>query len=1141
MPDSSTKVLLNNTICSGLSGEKVRQFERVEARHLNQPEQYRAEFFETLPTMWATAYVFQRAVEGKDQKTLGEWVALLQLFSYRVFHLEKFEQAKLQNEFDPDLWPAISGTYPSRTLDHIQLLRTERGTVIGGYYPGTVFFPSRGRNEWESDENLQPYLDNSGTRLSWERCCELLLPDHNERKRSLNRLLSIAQLPELNDQVRGALLGFIKGAAVFRNVESTDPLEQLESDPRRWPPLGSDTQPDLLQCYPFKKPRNGGLTYYLLTGLPVSADWMKKQISPGLPAPNQYERHSRSQIRVRFDGDRILQLGPNDEIVLLNDLFLDREPYYCAMDKTQADENTSLIRRLHKREITNNTGPFSAVKATDEVICFAPVKSAFLKHFPEVLARPEGYLAVRGRSADGGLVWDLDFFGHSLIWPTVPSGKPLQDLSLSIWPPLTHDQWRVYLAHGTGAKREKCGRLRLIGEQGQVNNSDLELADDEYINILKPDEDRPDQPCRPRALTIVDFSNAERGVLFFAEAREPANIGLPAHLAVDFGTSNTSMAYKFDDKPEPLFFQLSPTKLWGAKPKIIPGVKSIENPGFVPFHWGGSKGYFPTILLKRKNANLEGVTADQLQIEHLFMVDIPGLHKDMEFSVFDGSLQANWPELHKDMKWHSDPKQPWRRPAFLGLALLYAHAEMFFRFGAMIEHYVFTFPLAFTTNQELGFREETRQVVSRIREFCFGTGGGKLDYVNESAAIATSVKSRPDPATLEVFVDIGGGTTDIAIRYNGNFVVLDSIKVAGKSFFAFTRQNFAPELDVAEHKTFKQHLGRLLMDRESEQQVEETVRAARDRGLDLGNLYSLVINRLDDRGFRDKESLILQKRTGWGSYQVYRSELFFRHILTYALLQASAVAVDRQLLPDTLSNGIKLILSGNGWGLLLFGEFQRSKEKLLVECNHILELLKSRLLRNYDADPLPGDLARECNALGGLKIADIDLLNERSLSKAKTDVTVGALNMRSYPAADDGRVAPPYSGITLRQVKLNVGNETTVRWCDRWDFEAIKRKARQPVRSLESFMVGAPANYMEPLDHPLVVFTILGGNGDHDPMPGAEWHKINSALTSSDIYVTGKNLTDRSPINQFISDLLYPEDADHTHLDVLATVNKTLK
>jgi hypothetical protein len=1175
MQDFGIKILLNHAICGNLPPLKERGFAPVPATNLQEPD-YQSQFLETLPTMWATAHIFQHALARKDRATVEEWIALLLLHGYKRVHLDQFTQRELHQQYDRDLWPALSGTYPHpqrADLSELKILRTDDDLVVGASYPGVIFFPARSRAAWPEDPHLLDCLDDSGQQLSWARSSALLLQREDEQQRFYRRLYSITA--KLEGPIRGALLEFLRQEPVFSQFRQPDQYDKLSDDPSDWPSLGEmviaphpsnhenepSQLPHLLQSYPFKQTRNGGTTFYLLTGLPITADWMRSPVVSGGPAPNQYERVTNKQLRVRFGQDYTFNLGDKDEIVPLKDLFcVEASPYYCVLDKRVAEEQVGAIRRLHKQEIVNNTAFFTEVKPSDLAVCFAPIKSQFLGHFPEVLAEPERFLAVRGRTAEGGLEWEFNFFGQKLIWPTAPKpARALPNSSLCLWPPKVAPQWRLYVAHGTGAKRDSCGRWHLIGEAGQMGEN-FELAEDEYINVLNT----PGQANRPRALALVDSAGKERGVLFMASLEEQAASDNTARLAVDFGTSNTSLAIKVVDRDaEPLLFNLSPKMLWG-------GHLGLENPGFVPFKWGGSKGYFSTILLKRqipeslpelpqspgrsaadgkrKTIHLDGLKGDQLEAQHFFAVDIPGLHAEMEGRVFDGSLKVTWPKIHKNMKWESDAKMPWRRPAFLGLALLYAHAELFFRFGAMIapdrddrSPYVFTFPLAFDKTERDGFETETEQVVNCIRQICFGASGVKPAYIDESTAIARSVQASPMPTTVDVFVDIGGGTTDIAIRHQSRFLLLDSVKLAGRSFFSFAERNFDMDFEPEGDIRFKQHLSRLLLNEESAEAMDEQVNRLKSMNLDLGTFYSLVINRLDNKGFKSKEATILEKGMGAPSYQGYRTRLFFRHTLAYALLQTCAAVVDHKLDARTLTSGIKLILSGNGWGLLLFGGFQRSEETLQAECKRILDLLKQRLLQSYDKEIAEAGEAwrttmlQERACLENLKIADINLLNERDLSKAKTEVPVGALKVTGQSAKDRPK---PYAGVTLPSVSINQLEPVPLRWCERWSEETLKNKADG--NDLISFEVGAPANSEAPIDQALTVFTILGAPQSADPMPPKQWLKINGQICSGDKYLRDGKL-EPSPINQFVSHILYPEDDQHVFLDALARINKTVK
>jgi hypothetical protein len=386
---------------------------------------------------------------------------------------------------------------------------------------------------------------------------------------------------------------------------------------------------------------------------------------------------------------------------------------------------------------------------------------------------------------------------------------------------------------------------------------------------------------------------------------------------------------------------------------------------------------------------------------------------------------------------------------------------------------------------------------------------------------------------MEVFIDVGGGTADIAIRHSSEFLVLDSIRVAGNTFFNFTKKSL--EQDLEGTSEFKKQLLRLLI-KHTETLGNEVNGHSQSMDLKkyysnfgLGTFYSLAINSLSDETFKTREGKVLKEGMGKSSYQRYRSRLFFRHILAYALLQACAAAVDNQVAPE---DGIKLILGGNAWGLMLFAELPRSSKKLKEEAQQILRLLKSRLLRSVADD--------ERQYLEGLEIFGVELLNENTLSKAKTDVAVGALNTDNDERNDTDKTLP-YSGITVRNLRINKFEPTTIQWRDRWGFEEFKDKLGF-MDQITTTQFEQPKGLRTPLDSVLSVFTCLGNvsSNTEDNMPGETWRDINAELCENIARLKGNRLK-ASPINHFLSAVLYPEDEQRDFLDTLAEENGSYK
>ncbi len=1123
MTNGNRKDFLNAGILgSGAGVSQKRGFRAISIEYIGSPD-YNARFFETFPTVWANAYAFRKSLENEARSegevprrseyapgpATEEWMSLFLLHYFGIAHLAPYPQHVLEREYDRDLWTALHGTFPSAREDELSavlLLQTTDHAVVGAYYPDMVFFPSRGRDSWRESQRLEPYL--RGARLSWAQCSRHLLDEERSREDFHTHLRLVADRVVQTTILKNHLRNFCRetfGSRVAATSGTLDP------NPLKWETPGSAQRipQEYLDKYPLAVPNaKGGKTYYLVSGMPHPAPWMTTAIASGWPSPAEYRRAGAREIAVKFAGaDTSCGLEDDDEIVLLRDLFLADAPFWCKLPRA-SDMHASHIKSLHEVELRD-----SILTQKDVAICLAPVKREFLEHFPETFVNLRNVFVTPGQG--GTVEWLFPVRGKEVRWVTKPIGSTeMPNTSLQMWPPKVSRKWKLYAGYGTGSK-ETSGRWHLVDENGRRGTT-VDLEEEEYISYLQRAGNTPN---RPRALTFSDTHDKERGVLFLSDFEEQAvDAEGRASLSVDFGTSNTCVAYD-TGQSEILKFRLSPVMLWGKR-------SELENPGFVPIQWGGAKGFFPTILLSRRfDERLPDMSPEEVQLEHLFKVDVPGLHKGIENRLYEGRLNQVW-RIHPNLKWDPDPQTPWRA-LFLELTLLYAHAEMFYSRASVVTSYIFTYPLAFSKTFRDRYHAQARETIARVRQHCYGTDpqADQFEYIasiDESTAIAESVREGSSPATMEVFVDVGGGTADIAIRHNNNFLVLDSLEVAGKTFFHFAERNFKQNLTGASQ--FKKHLGRLLQGKEQELNISSL-----DRQLDLGTFYSVAINDLSDETFRGREESIIKKGMGTASYQRYRTKMFFRHLLAYALLQACAAVVEDKI---RLTNGIKLILGGNAWGLMLFAEFPRSTEILKEEAEQILNLLKRQL-----ADSAHGE-EKEC--LDALQIFNIELLNEQDLSKAKTSVAVGALN--ADPDASSRRKnTTPFAGVTIRELKINDFNPDTIRWCDRWSFDVFKKRFgfMDEVREAD---FEKSEELHRPMDAVLSVFTCLGNvtRNDEDNMPETVWTNINGEVSKHISQMRGDRLG-ATPVNHFLSDVLYPDNAQRDFLDTLAEKNGNYK
>ena len=181
---------------------------------------------------------------------------------------------------------------------------------------------------------------------------------------------------------------------------------------------------------------------------------------------------------------------------------------------------------------------------------------------------------------------------------------------------------------------------------------------------------------------------------------------------------------------------------------------------------------------------------------------------------------------------------------------------------------------------------------------------------------------------------------------------------------------------------------------------------------------------------------------------------------------------------------------------------------------------------------------RQC--LDALEIFSIELLNEDDLSKAKTNVAIGALN--ADPDGNSQRKnTTPYAGVTIRELKINDFNPATIRWCDRWGFEEFKETFGF-MDQVSNANFEKPQDLRKPLDSVLSVLTCLGNvaRNDQDNMPETTWTNINGEVSKRISQLRGDRL-ESPPINHFLSEVLYPDNTQRDFLDTLAEKNGNYK
>jgi hypothetical protein len=824
-----------------------------------------------------------------------------------------------------------------------------------------------------------------------------------------------------------------------------------------------------------------------------------------------------------------------EDAVLLKDCFM-KESAWC-----QASTDGAFKVYVHaKHKLTNDEqSPLLNRQAGGNSYHLAPVTDKFLAHFGlnlydlgvqnQLIKITDIDRRAEDVGANGGerprLEWFFTFevpergaLGARRLlrvrWLSDVGLKEFNTVSAAIWPPKTHKDWRLYFTYGRG-----MGSWRLFDENGVP--AEKKLRGDEYLYTSGERPETQSRPNRPASLMFHDNAGAPRGVLFLQALKDIGGKAGKAVLGVDFGTSNTCLAFKPPGAgpAQVLKFTLAPETLWGVFGK--------ELAGFVPFRWHG-KDFFSTVLLSDKmKHDFDRLTVPSLTPSDLFLtIDIPTLHDKLKEDLALNKFKEEW-HVKSDLKW----REPLIfRDLFLSLTLLYAHAELLFTHGYGVNKCVFTFPLAFSSSRRSKFERQTTAVYQRIHQFCYGGAPPSAPaFLSESAAVAASQGKKN---SFDLFIDIGGGSTDVALTHrtaDGVFTALDSIEVAGKEFFEFVWEHFNGGQES--NRQLREDLRELLFGKHPE--VKELPITPENQAYigeigGFGYYYSFLISERTVADLEESEQKVREAPHDY--YQHFRSQMFYQHILTYALIQACAAVATNPSLPRY----IRILCTGNGWGMLTFAKWNKTRTHLTALANNILATIKATLeSRLTEAD--------QKSRVGEFQISEVVFLGQLNTGQddnvmytAKTAVACGAVDANVEQAAvgvarddSDGNTASCYAGITLGNVR--VGDEkmghisVPVNWNDRWVF----RKFADPLQKVTGEIAMTQINNFqfhvadsgEPPDDLLKLF--FNTFKLEETWVTQKWHDLNAVTLDQQEYTAQNYQMPPSPLNRFLAEALY--------------------
>ena len=1022
---------------------------------------------ESLPTPWAAAEIALRRLEnaGQEKEFLEEWGALLLLIYQGAVALESFDGEAIA-AIDPELHPALLKTQgtPIDAGRALVLVTTADGRVaLGALHPEALVFPARDRVGWSAYAD-ELRLKNGRLSLS------ALLEGRDDAVRAdfLQFLSDVQQgLRDAGGSASKAVLGLSKLPDIVMsrvNVQlpaATKPFN-LTSDRYAWTQrrLGwqittaANPETVVLQNYPLVYKREGNvLVVFTVAGLDKTLNpWVLRSISPNAPiAIDQIRRVDDTTVDV---AGKHLSLTPDKARgIAFGDV---ARIEVCDLSECLLKEHWVPGPKSKGADFDTPPACFPGLRRP-----IVPMRRSFFQHVPLSDLAADG-IRFQADEEDGVERWELRLPkkpSMPVAWRSRGTQRAFLDEDLvEIWPPKLSRAWRTYFVRvvraGDSAEwtaLTKNGGLGCAGEAPKrVFFTDATTR--EFVQIL--DE-------APELLSVTDSCNVEWGILPMGLPQTTAQPGAARTVAVDFGTSNTCVAWIQDGASKPLHFSLGCLPVWGIR-------DANDVPGWFSHHWSEepTPEFFPTILWHLESLAL---SKDVDFIEALPQLDLPGLRRGAFRAGGNGWRPA------PNLKWGSSMigqsnYNPAPRRLFLTYVLMLTCAELTLGEASLAsppQRYVFTYPLAMQKDRE-SFASACREVVERVEALAYGASRGgqtasRVKLVSEShAAAQAKAEGNGGEAQRDVVLDLGGGTADICVMRGRKASTMDSVRLAGRRFFDVfgktiegKRQGCDTSLScLAAMMFFDEAVGGDDGRREAAERDAET--SAVGGAERLSGDFGLCLRDLSSQHQAVCAQKIVQVSDPARQYAAFWMRAFFKHVLAYTLVMTAADIVEEvRAAGDGAMDWqpyIHIIPAGNGWGLLPFAGIST-------------DTLRNKVLQRVWEETLAG-LRRE-SADNGESRGIFELLSRTQFkiealdsAKKKTCVALGAAQTPS-DSDSSAQALLSFFGLTLGVPSAPGGK---VRWFDR----------------LDAGLVGAVANHAIDVEYPI---------GAKEPM-----HPLQAAL-----------------------------------------------
>lgn len=337
--------------------------------------------------------------------------------------------------------------------------------------------------------------------------------------------------------------------------------------------------------------------------------------------------------------------------------------------------------------------------------------------------------------------------------------------ALTLWPRFRSDRWRDYTLFRRDENAQVAQHIKV---EASVSGETLAEHGERRNNVASVTSfDAPPE--------VLEFSNViagggkpERlGVVLprLQPARQPA--AQQWHVGIDFGTSNTVISVRKAGGNAPEIFRVADLTL--PLTKATDETRTLLDAYFLPHELRPEP--FGTAAVHFHQLPTLNLDQDRLAVR----VNIP----------FNGNVQEDAQNrVAGDLKWSTDQQQHFLTQSFLRhlLAVVLAQAISEGVEPANVE-IVWAYPRAFSPSQA----NQLRAMWQRIRDhFAMRLGGmGSVrESLDESQAVLQFFFNQASVATVgsvNVIVDVGGGTSDIAMYGHGETLVLDSVMLGGRS------------------------------------------------------------------------------------------------------------------------------------------------------------------------------------------------------------------------------------------------------------------------------------------------------------------------------------------------------------------------